>query len=257
MFKPIPVFFLALLLVPFASSLSAQSFAELGDDFDDRAFRVFGRYTSVKPGSDARYGGFTVNGSLNINGCDRWDARVRYENPTLGDLLFVVGKMLNGKKVTTASGLEHSFGSGVAGWCQVYTNVVAGDRLLVAPGFSIGDYIFSIKQQVDSVGIVTYDPAGYYFGGGPGLLVTYAFNRGLWIDGYVYYDLCFAKTEYSHAGYLPVEGYPMPHFLTWGMEVNHRSGVFTGVRVCTVNDRGSTGIKASRLDISFGYHFWK
>jgi hypothetical protein len=236
-----------------ATKISAQGFTTYGDA-EDRTLRVFSRYTTVKPGADGRYGGFTFNAGMALNNYNRFRMRVRYENPTIGDLLFYVKRLWTGGQSTTDSGLEHAFGGGLMGWLQFYKNVVATDRFMLSPGISMGDYIFGVEQRING-SVVTYDPAGWFIGAGPGIMMSYHSGNKIWVDTYAYYDMMFGTVEYSHAGYIRTEGYPKPHFITYGIDVCHEKGFFTGFRMCIVNDRGSTNITASRIDVSLGYHF--
>jgi hypothetical protein len=241
----------------FLTSLNAQaqSFSELGEDFNDRSFRLFVRGTYVKPGADETYHGWTINGSLCMNDENMFGTRVRYENPTLGDGIILLVHTIKGKPWATPSGLQHAYGAGWVGWMQFYKNVIAGDRVLIAPGISFGDYIIGIEERDLGGNERLRDPAGYFWTAGGGLMTTYLVTNGIWVDAYVNYDMAFDKVKYSQAGYTPVEGYPKPHFITYGFEINHRSGFFAGMRINQLNDRGVHNIKAKRTDISIGYHF--
>lgn len=232
----------------------AQSFADLGDDFEERDFKLFFRRTTVFPDKDEAYGGFTINGQLAINSADKGGPRVRYENPTLGDFVFVLARLLNGKKLVTNSGMDHAYGSGFLGWLQWHNNVMARDRFLLSAGFSISDYIFGIERKVDNT-IVALDPAGYFFAAGPSLMASYCIGSGFWADVYTNYDLAYAKVKYSRANYTPIDGYPKPHFLQFGFDVHHKTGIFGGFRLNTIIDRGSNNVHAKRMDISVGYCF--
>lgn len=240
-------------LVWCAIKISAQGFTTYGED-ENRTLRVFTRYTSVKPGTDGRYGGFTLNAGMALNNYNRFRMRVRYENPTIGDLLFLIKRLWTGGQSTTDSGLEHAFGGGLIGWMQFYKNVVATDRFMLSPGVSFGDYIFGVEQR-DSGSVVTYDPAGYFIGGGPGVMASYHTGGKMWVDTYAYYDMMFGTVKYSHPGYTPDANPKKPHFFTFGIDVCHEKGFFAGFRMCSVNDRGSHDIHASRIDVSVGYHF--
>lgn len=250
--KSLLALFLGLL---FCTQLPAQGFNDLGDKFDDGDFKLFLRGTRVKPGQDSVYGGVTLNIGLATNNSEQWRGRCRYENPTLGDLLFMVSRMVRGKSVRTLSGLEHAYGSGFLGWFQYYNNVVATPRLLISPGFTASDYIFALEQFVDGEGIKMYDPAGYFFAAGPALMVSTAPGAGFWLDAYANYDISFGNTNYSRHNFEKIQGYPRPHFLTIGTDLHHRSGIFGGYRINTVIDRGSMGAKANRMDFTLGYLF--
>lgn len=255
--KPISTKFIFpfLLLIICAKNTSAQSFADLGRDFNDRSIKLFARGTYVRPGEDETYHAWTINGSLSMDNEKKGGLHARYENPTLGDAIFLLVHTIKGKPWETPSGLEHSYGSGWFGWMQIYKNVVAKDRLLIAPGFSLADYIFAIQERQANGSVLERDPQGYYCAIGGGVLTEYLVTNNIWVDGTVNYDIPFYKTKYTTAGYSGVEGYKKPHFITYGIDVNHKSGFYIGVRVNQVIDRGGNGIKAHRTDISIGYHF--
>src|SRR5688572_9605739 len=105
--------YLAIILCFGITTLTAQqSFSELGEDFNDRSFRLFVRGTYVKPGADETYHAWTINGSLCMNDENILGTRVRYENPTLGDGIYLLVHTIRGKPWTTPSGLQHAYGAG-------------------------------------------------------------------------------------------------------------------------------------------------
>ena len=230
--------------------LSAQSFSDLGDDYDERNLRLMIRGTYVKPYNDGRYGGWTVNGSLCMDNADKGGIRVRYENPTLGDGIWMLAYLVRKKEwPETESGLQHAHGAGFIGWMQLYKNVVARDRFILSPGISIADYIIAVEQRTPGSNAFTLDPAGYHFAAGVGLMGSYLVTDRMWIDAYSNFDFCFAKAEYSHPGY------KKPAFVTYGVDVCHASGFYAGVRWNQLIDRGDNGITSLRTDISVGYRF--
>ena len=87
---------------------SNQSYAQGFSDvkrFEDRALKLFIRGTYVKPDADEIYGGITINGSMAINKLGKGGPRIRYENPTLGDAIFWLARLINKKPMTTVSGM--------------------------------------------------------------------------------------------------------------------------------------------------------
>lgn len=234
-------------------SIYPQSFSD-NENFEDGILKIFWRSTSVKPKHDNAYGGWTFNIALATNSIDKGESRIRYENPTLGDFLFVTSRLIRQKPTTTASGLDHAFGGGFFGWFQYHINLIASDRFILSPGFSLGDYIFGFEYPDPSVTHRLKDPAGYYFHAGPALLASYSIQKNFWVEAYSHYDIPYAKAKLSGGNYEPIEKYAKPHFLAYGLNL-HYSFLYTGFRMNHVLDRGSVGAKGRRLDINAGIYF--
>lgn len=241
----------------FSGSIYAQSFSSLdnrkGDNaFTENSFHVFARYTTVSAKYTESYGGFTLNVALRKDKYERGEWGWRFENLTLGDMLYLVFniKEMDGRKT------EQAFGSGFLGNHQVYGNLVATDRLLIAPGFSFGDYIFASKREnADSTGARILDPAGYFLSVGPALKISYVISEKLWIDGLAYYDIGFQVGKPS-AEYRQTKDYERPGFLSIGGEIHHATTrLFAGARLIQMIDNGANKDSASRIDISLGYMF--
>jgi hypothetical protein len=242
-------------LLALSVSLSAQSFETLenrqGDNpFAYNGFHVFVRYTHVSPKYTEAYGGFTINGSYRNDYYNKWEPSYHFENPTLGDLIFL---LFNIKKMDGRA-TEQAYGSGFLGWHQLYFNAVAHDRLLISPGISFGDYIFASKRAATS-SPRTLDPAGYFLHVGPALKVSYVLNERYWVDGYFRYDIAKQVSKPSQ-DYQSINGYPKPHFVTLGGQIHSvKSRLFAGLRMNTLIDRGVNKDRATRLDLSVGFMF--
>jgi hypothetical protein len=243
-------------------SASAQSFEDIGRPFHSWNWEIMIRRTQVKTKYTIDYGGTTLNMKFRFDdyrkGANRW----HFENPTLGDMLWVLARLINGKELSNknANGAEQAFGSGFFGWHHITWNAVAKDNLLISPGISLGDYIFASQRPGGSPGTVgantTLDPAGYFFHAGPALMVTPLVADGLWIDFSTRLDFT-ARAGKPSAGYQPSEGkYKNPAFFGLGASVKHK-----GTHLCfTTNytkmiDRGANKDSASRVDISLGFMF--
>lgn len=239
--------------------LSAQSFQELNNNKGDNAFisnwiHLMGRHTSVSPKFTESYSGFTINGSFHVNDYEKWSWRYDFENPTLGDMIFL---LFNIKKMDQLAGSQ-AFGSGFLGWHQTYINVVATDRLLVSPGLSFGDYIFASERVEGSAAhnnAHILDPAGYFLHVGPAIKASYVLTNNLWLDAFATYDIGFQVGKPS-ADYQATKGYPRPGFLNVGAKIHHaKVRMFGSVRVTQLMDSGENNDSATRLDISAGYMF--
>jgi hypothetical protein len=242
-----------LCISPFCAK--AQRFEDLtnknGDNaFTDRGIHIFVRYTGVNAKYTESYGGFTFNGSFRIDRLEKGEVSYHFENPTLGDLiwlLFNISKM-DGRDT------EQAYGSGFFGWHQVYWNVVSEDRLLISPGVSFGDYIYSAKRAGESPNVL--DPSGYFFHLGPAFKTSYVISNDLWLDGILNYDIGFRAGKPGGGNYLEKKGYQKPHFLTLGGTINHvPTRLFGSVRINQLIDRGENKDSATRLDVSFGFMF--
>lgn len=245
-----------LFLVVAAASLSyAQSFENLenrqGDNpFAYNGFHLFLRYTHVSPKYTESYGGFTINGSYRNDYYNKWEPSYHFENPTLGDLIYL---LFNIKKMDNRA-TEQAYGSGFLGWHQIYLNAVAQERLLVSPGISFGDYIFGSKRAAPA-SPRTLEPAGYYLHVGPALKVSYLLSERYWVDGYFRYDIGF-KVGNPSSDFLEIKDYEKPHFITLGGQIHSvKSRLFAGLRMNTLLDRGINKDRATRIDLSLGYMF--
>lgn len=253
---------LALILSTACYAVVAQSFEDLenrrGDNaFEENGLEVFIRRTQVSAKYTDSFGGTTVNLRLRNEGFEQGDIRYHFENPTLGDMIFVVAKLVGGNDVMSGN-TDQSFGSGFFGWHQTYSNVVARPNLLISPGISFGDYIFGSKRASSvspTISARMVDPAGYFFHVGPALSVAYVITPSLWLDAYSHYDIGF-KASSPSSDYHKTDGYPRPHFLHVGANVHHaRSRFFGGARMVHLFDRGEFKDAATRIDISVGYMF--
>jgi hypothetical protein len=238
-------------------SIFAQSFGGLdnnkGDNaFTENTFLVFARYTTVSAKYTESYSGFTVNLRLRNDKYERGEWCWRFENSTLGDLIFLLFNIeeMDGRKT------EQAFGNGFLGSHQFYGNLVATDRLLISPGFSMGDYIFASKREnADSTGARILDPAGYFLSVGPAFKISYVITEKLWLDGYAYYDIGFQVGKPS-GEYNQTKGYERPGFLSIGGDIHHAgTRLFAGARLMQMIDNGANKDSATRIDISFGYMF--
>jgi hypothetical protein len=245
----------ALILVARTGLLYGQSFENLenrqGDNpFAYNGFHVFLRYTHVSAKYTESYGGMTVNVSYRNDYYNQWEPSWHFENPTLGDLIYLLfnTEEMNGRAT------EQAYGSGFLGWHQVYLNAVAKPNLLLSPGLSFGDYIFGSKRAATN-NPRTLDPAGYFLHLGPAFKVSYLLNEKYWVDGFFNYDIGF-KVGSPSQDYQEVKGYEKPHFLNLGGEIHSvKTRLFGGARLNTLIDRGSSKDAATRLDFSVGYMF--
>ena len=244
------------LILAFASSVSAQSFEELRDNHDRPMYEdntnimLFLRYTNVSDPYVDPIKGVTANFSLHKVKGWKGGANWHYENPTLGDFVYVLSHW----KKSQASKVDKSFGSGFFGWHQFYFNAVVTKRFIFAPGFSLGDYIFGINQTGLQTTPSTLEPNGYYFTIGPAAKVAYVISNNWWLEGFVYNDIGF-KAGKPGGNYQHIDGYKKPFFFSVGANLHSTSRFFAGFRMVKLNDRGENEIKSTRLDISAGYMF--
>jgi hypothetical protein len=238
------------LLVPVM--LQAQDFEGLQDKnnvnvFLKRRMNIFIRYTSLGGKYTKTYDGFTANFSYRNEGAGKGEFSYNFENPVIGDLLWAI---LHGG-VNNSN--EQAFSAGFIGWHKFHWNVVAGNRILIAPGFSFGDYIFGSERIGVSPNVL--EPNGYYLSAGPSLKANYVATKNIWFDCIVGTDFSFAKKDNTNANYQTVDGYPKPRFFQFTINAYHTSRFNGGLRYAQAIDKGDNKDKATRLDISFGYLF--
>ncbi len=237
----------------FCGSVNAQSFDDY-DTFEDGWFKVFVRHSSFKSTYTPNFSGYTVNLALKSDRYEPWGARVRYENPTIGDFLYAIVNLSKDVKNGTSTQQvydDHAHGGGFLGWAQAYMNVVATDKILISPGITGGDYIFGNRYTTAKLGYNNQDPRGYYIAVGPAIMASYAVTDFLWVDAYVNYDITLGKTQDEVVD----KDYPNPKFLTFGVDVYTDWLVFGGFRLNKIVDKGYNNDKSSRLDISVGVCF--
>lgn len=241
-------------------TLTAQSFEQLENRRGDNAFlentwELYLRRTQVTAKYTFNYGGTTINMKYRVDSYDKGGFRWHFENPTLGDMIFVLAQTIRGTEKKQAG--SQAFGSGFFGWHQMYWNAVAKDRLLVSPGMSFGDYIFGSERPTIPAGFTTstIDPAGYYFHVGPALMVTQIVGDKLWMNVYTRYDIT-GRASGPSQNYTHTDGYKNPNFFALGASVQHAtSRLCGGINFTKMIDRGPHNDSASRFDISFGYMF--
>src|SRR5690606_20677908 len=87
------------------------------------------------------------------------------------------------------------FSSLIIGWHHINMNVVATDKLLIAPGISAGDMqlVTRIPSQRFSHNEEKKDPAGYFLYAGPSLKISYVVSSRMWIDAFANYDFMLMK----------------------------------------------------------------
>lgn len=250
---------LALIACLSTSGAMAQNFESLNNKRGENAFlwndfEVMIRRTQVSGKYTESFGGTTFNFKWRSETYQKGGMRWHFENSTLGDMMFVLARLLKGDDVTVRS-TEQSFGGGFLGWHQVYGNVIATDKVLLSAGASFGDYIFGSKRLAGTSDPQTLEPNGYYLHLGPAIMATTVVGNSMWVDGYLHYDIGF-KVTHPGGAYQDVKGYPRPGFLNAGANVHHAATrLFGGLRVNHMIDRGSSNDAATRLDVSFGYMF--
>jgi hypothetical protein len=235
------------------ANVNAQSFEGLGNAFDDWNWELMIRRTQVNTKYTIDYGGTTFNMRFRFEDYQKGGNRWHFENPTLGDMLWVVARLINQKDMPNknANGAEQAFGSGFFGWHHITWNAVAQDRLLISPGISLGDYIFSSKRPGGGI----LDPSGYFFHAGPALRVTQMLGNNFWLDVNTRFDLT-ARGGKSGAT-TPTEGkYKNPAFFGLGATINHAgTHLAFSTNYTQMIDRGANKDSASRFDISLGFMF--
>lgn len=168
-------------------AVRGQSFSELkkgnGENpFTEDRFKLFGRFTAVNSKNTPSYSGLTINIGVSRNEYGKGQTRLRYENPTLGDLIQGVPRAIKDIKgivndeqtgITVNKWDDHSHGGGFLGWMQLYMNAVAKDRILLSPGISLGDYMYGSRYAKSGGSKEDQDPYGYFFAAGPSVLSSF------------------------------------------------------------------------------------
>ena len=186
-----------------------------------------------------------MNIAFRVDRIEKGERSYHFENPTLGDLLWLLFNMNKRHKTD-----DQAYGSGFFGWHKMYWNVNDSDNLLFSPGLSFGDYIYASRREG-----TYYDPAGYFFHIGPAFKTSYVINEQFWVDGFINYDIGFKVGKIS-GQYVKSAETKRPHFLNLEARLNHApSRVFTSFRMNQLIDRGEHKDNASRIDFSLGFIF--
>jgi hypothetical protein len=243
------LFVIALVLT---TPAQAQSLAELKTRKDQHAYdnsytNWMLRYTHLSGKNAEPLGGFTVNVSIGDVESEKGEVSFYYENVWLGDLLWQLFHLKDFKS-TVSRANRQVFTSGLLGWFHGYYNVVATDKLIIAPGISVGDYIFGDNTSY------TIEPNGYYLHIGPGVKTSYLINDTMWLDAFLNLDYGAAvKHRDDPARYQREVGYPRPIFANLNVNFCTTYKVFAGLRVNQLIDRGDNHHSATRVDFSIGY----
>lgn len=245
------------LILASATLSSAQTFSDLNSRksdnlYEEYTFNVFLRYTNFSDPYSETIKGMTANMSFRTGSLEKGGTSINYENPTLGDFVYVLSHWK--KSQEQAKTVDKSFGSGFFGWFQMYFNAVTRDRFILAPGLSMGDYIFGINQMQKATSPHIMEPNGYYFHLGPAIKASYLISDGLWVEGFAQNDIGF-KAGKPGGEYQYIKGYKKPFFFHVGANLYSTSRLFGGFRVVKLIDRGENDIKATRVDVSLGYMF--
>ncbi|MEY3399293.1 MAG: hypothetical protein RL220_1887 [Bacteroidota bacterium] len=200
------------------------------------------RYTDVGGRYSIGEKGWTGNVTCRFDEWDNISGGYHYENTLVGDLIY---RIAHYKRPSTG---EQAFSSGIVGWHQMYFDVMKKDRLIISPGISYGDLMFGSERE-DTIPQFL-EPNGYYFIAGPALRTSVLLTNGLFVDGFIRYDVGMKLK--GRDDYEDIKGYPKPHFLTLMGAIYHKSHLFASARVVQMFDRGDNNDSATRVDISFG-----
>jgi hypothetical protein len=236
--------YLLLFIMLLPQLAEAQSFLDIKDKkgrslYNDNWFNLEIRNTSVRRTYGKGIGGNTANINLRYANAEKGKGSWHYDNPTLSDFIWLVANI---KK-----DVQGSYGAGFLGWMQTYYNVIATDKFILAPGFSIADYIYATKRPE---GVL--EPNGYYLHLGPSIKTSYLINKDLWVDGFTTIDMGVLKGKPKGANQ-SIDNYPNPIFVTVAATVYHSSRFYLTARYNQIIDRGINKDKANRLDVSLGY----
>jgi hypothetical protein len=232
-------------------TVEAQSLASLEDSrgnsiYESRSVGIFYRYTRNSGKYAPTIKGSTFNINIRKSEAGKGGSSWHFENAALGDAIWL---LFNSDEVTNNVG--QTFTSGLIGWHQAYWNVIAQDKLIIAPGFSVGDYIFGSGRAQGSPNIL--EPNGYYLFAGPAFKASYLLGDRAWIDGFFHWDITFSKLKNDDGAYQNIDGYKYPHFIHLGATVYDRSRFFASIKLVRLIDRGINNDRATRFDFSLGY----
>jgi hypothetical protein len=138
-------------------------------------------------------------------------------------------------------------GDFIFGWHNFAYAVHRTDDLQVAIGVNGHDYFFA--HQPDNRSDIT-DPAGWYIGGGPALIVDYNLLNTVVLHLEGTYTLATKIRDLPDMIVIP--DYPDPHFINLLLEVRPQSRWYMGIEHVRSYNRGSTPGDGTRTDIHLG-----
>lgn len=185
-------------------------------------------------------------------GAFNWDWKFKLYT----DLIFTVVKGVQGEPDALNRIETTELSTGILGWHTLAWNVVATDRLNVAPGLALNDYFFSAHTRTEDASgnlteLRTQQPEGYYWAVGPAAMFRYKINSFLMLQGRANYTFSYWKAESLDYAEKDPE-YPYPKWIHWGIELQTRWGVFAEWEQCRIVNKGDHPNTAQRTEINLG-----
>ena len=247
----IRLFLLLLSLSVFTAS--AQSFSDIKTKdglalFETKGNFWFLRYSTSSGKFVDRISVPTANYAMRRFSIGKGKRSYSWEYPAVGDLLTLLWRR---ELLTTNEGATMT--CVLVGWHQATWNLVSGQKTIIAPGISFGDYTYSSGRDSGTNPKNVYEPFGWFLAAGGALRISQLVTNDLWIDLEGRYDKSVVTMSKRFELTNPIEGYPRPDFMAFTVTVNHTSRLFAAVRMVNLIDNGEINDKATRIDVSVGY----
>ncbi|MFM8348911.1 MAG: hypothetical protein ACKOAR_12780 [Bacteroidota bacterium] len=245
--------FLFLLFSISVFAASAQSFEDIKTKdglalFETKGNFWFLRYTTNSGKFVDRLSVPTVNYAMRRFSIGKGERSYSWEYPAIGDVLSLLWR-----RELVTSNMGATLTSVLVGWHQATWNVVSGQKTIIAPGISFGDYTYASGREPGTNPNNVYEPFGWFLAAGGALRISQMINNDLWIDLEGRYDKSWVTVTKKFELTNPIDKYPRPDFMALTLTVNHSSRLFAAVRMVNMIDNGDIGDKATRIDLSLGY----
>lgn len=248
-----------------ASLSHAQSlteFAYLGDEYGGNTYVGLmvkkSRIANPEAPNAEAHSKEAFGGEVNIRSAnfDLGGFKYSFSYKLLPDLIFILDNKISGDGAAFDRREESGLTGGVLGWHGFGWNVIAGDRVAVAPGFNLNDYFIaaSYLESDSSKQLVSLEPQGWYLAAGPSLFVDVLLTRFLMVQ--TQFDYSFAYTRPVSLTYgVSDDDYPLPHVWHASAELVSSIGLFAGAEFQQLVNRGAIPGNTRRLDLTFGFKF--
>jgi len=247
-------------------SLNAQTisdFAWFADDYEDQLFLGLG-YNQIRisnndaPNPDNhKLSGGTLRLDLVKTNFEKGEVRFNYTNKLAGDLILYASQIFKEEKSVYQT--EQSFlSTGLLGWFSTTWNINEPEKYQVSLGIHFGDYFLTSAYPEDITkpfsnpsNSIVQEPNGNYYGFGPTAIVDYMLTKHFMLEYKGHLTIPFYRLE---SEYLVSTGdYKNPYFLNNTLEVITSKGLYGGMELTNIINRGNLPNNTKRFELYLGF----
>lgn len=145
------------------------------------------------------------------------------------------------------------------GWWSILFNITEPKKYQVALGLNLNDYFLTaaypedVSKPYSNVGNnIVQEPNCYYFGAGPAGTFTYYVNSLLMLQYHTALSIPYYRLESENLVENP-GGYKMPYFLNHKIEAITSKGLFGGLELSNIINRGDLPNNTARKEWYVGF----